>query len=140
MKKNDLGDTLAFVMLSGYAIFTFMRGLFWFVGNDKIVSDSEFYEALHQVLPMWVWGGLLMIVAVILFIAAWFIPMEKYNNVCHWLLIIGGLGTCIMYFLLTSASMFNAINWLTWSQFAILTAKSGAIALIGGMMMNDRRQ
>ena len=140
MKDTDFVDKLAFVMVSGYSIFTFIRGLFWFVEDENIISNSEFYEALHQVLPMWVWGGILMIIGIILFIAAWFIPMEKYNNVCHWLLIIGGLGAFIMYFLMTSASMFNAINWLTWTQFAVLTAKSGAMVFIGGMMMNDRRK
>ncbi|PTJ07715.1 hypothetical protein BU044_13005, partial [Staphylococcus simulans] len=67
MKRTDLGESLAFVMIAGFAIFTFMRGLFWFVEDDEVIADSEFYSALNDVMPIWIWGLLLMIVAIILF-------------------------------------------------------------------------
>lgn len=138
--RKDLGESLAFVMIAGFAIFTFMRGLFWFVESEKVISDSEFYSALDDLMSIWIWGLLLMIVAIILFAAAWLIPRYRLTNTCQFLLIVGGVGALIIYFLMASASIYNAINWLTWAQFAVLTAKSGGIAFIGGMMLDDRRK
>ncbi|WP_057510731.1 hypothetical protein [Staphylococcus simulans] len=138
--RKDLGESLAFVMIAGFAIFTFMRGLFWFVESEKVISDSEFYSALDDLMSIWIWGLLLMIVATILFAAAWLIPRYRLTNTCQFLLIVGGVGALIIYFLMASASIYNAINWLTWAQFAVLTAKSGGMAFIGGMMLNDKRQ
>ncbi|PTJ14044.1 hypothetical protein [Staphylococcus simulans] len=140
MKRTDLGEALAFLMIAGFAIFTFMRGLFWFVESEKVISDSEFYSALDDLMSIWIWGLLLMIVAIILFAAAWLIPRYRLTNTCQFLLIVGGVGASIIYFLMASASIYNAINWLTWAQFAVLTAKSGGMAFIGGMMINGRRQ
>ncbi|PTK69147.1 hypothetical protein [Staphylococcus haemolyticus] len=138
MKNTDFVDKLAFIMVSGYSIFTFIRGLFWFVEDDRVLDESQFYSALDNMMSMWIWGLIVMLISVILFIGAWLIPLERHNNLCQYFLVIGGLSACLMYFLMTSASMFNAINWLTWAQFAVLTAKSGAIAFIGGMMKHDR--
>lgn len=138
--RKDLGEALAFVMIAGFAIFTFIRGLFWFVESEKVISDSEFYSALDDLMSIWIWGLLLMIVAIILFAAAWLIPRYRLTNTCQFLLIVGGVGASIIYFLMASASIYNAINWLTWAQFAVLTAKSGGMAFIGGMMINDRRK
>ncbi|UXV43461.1 hypothetical protein [Staphylococcus simulans] len=138
--QKDLGESLAFVMIAGFAIFTFMRGLFWFVESEKVISDSEFYSALDDLMSIWIWGLLLMIVAIILFAAAWLIPRYRLTNTCQFLLIVGGVGASIIYFLMASASIYNAINWLTWAQFSVLTAESGGMAFIGGMMINDRRQ
>ncbi|MEB7451601.1 hypothetical protein NGB74_11410 [Staphylococcus chromogenes] len=75
-----------------------------------------------------------------LILSAFFIPSEKMNNICNWLLLIGGLTTSIMYFLMTSASIFNAINWLTWAQFAVLTVVCGAVAFVGGATIYVRRK
>lgn len=138
--QKDLGEALAFVMIAGFAIFTFMRGLFWFVESEKVISDSEFYSALDDLMSIWIWGLLLMIVAIILFAAAWLIPKYRLTNTCQFLLIVGGIGAMIIYFLMASASIYNAINWLTWAQFAVLTAKSGGMAFIGGMMLDDGRK
>lgn len=140
MKKLDFGESLGFIMVFGFAAFTFMRGLFWFVSQDSVIQDSQFYTKLHEVMPIWLWGILLMIVSIKLFVAAFFIPMERFSNVCNWLFVTGGVGATIMYFLMTSASIFNAINWLTWAQFAVLAAKSAAIAFIGGAGLSGQRR
>ncbi|MGD3155820.1 hypothetical protein ACMG5R_10085 [Staphylococcus warneri] len=138
MNTQDIGEKIAFAMVSGYAIFAFVRGVFFFVEDDNVLKDSEFYTVLDNAMSIWMWGLILMVFSVILFVGAWLIPLEKHQQYCKVFLVTGGTGVCIIYFLMTSASMFNAINWLTWAQFAVLTAKSGAIAIIGGMMKHDR--
>ncbi|MDU0429220.1 hypothetical protein QVA60_01800 [Staphylococcus chromogenes] len=140
MKKNELVESLAFILIFGLGSFTFVRAFFWSVSQDSVINDSQFYTKLHEVMPIWLWGVLLMIGSFALILSAFFIPSEKMNNICNWLLLIGGLTTSIMYFLMTSASIFNAINWLTWAQFAVLTVVCGAVAFVGGATLYARRK
>ena len=53
--------------------------------------------------------------------------------------VIGGSGNAIYYFLLTSASVFNAINWLTPVQFATLAMINALIAFNGGADVARKR-
>ncbi|HAR5815499.1 TPA: hypothetical protein I1531_001825 [Staphylococcus pseudintermedius] len=140
MKKQTFSETIAFVLIFGLSSFTFVRALFWSYEQNKVIKDSEFYLRLHEVMPIWAWGYLLMIASIILMSSAFFLPRQPYNNICNWLLLVGGLSSAIMYFFMTSASIFNAINWLTWAQFAVLTVVCGAIGFLGGAAIYERRQ
>ncbi|MDT0670677.1 hypothetical protein [Staphylococcus chromogenes] len=140
MKKNDFSESLAFILIFGLGFFTFVRGFFWFIEQNAVIHDSDFYSKLHEIMPIWLWGLLVMIASFKLILSAFFIPSEKLNNVCNWLLLFGGGTTSIMYFLMTSASIFNAINWLTWVQFAVLTVVCGAVAFVGGATLYARRK
>ncbi|EGQ0325914.1 hypothetical protein ACSBDS_002179 [Staphylococcus pseudintermedius] len=140
MKKQSFSETIAFISIFGLGAFTFVRALFWSYEQDEVVNNSEFYLKLHEVMPIWLWGVLLMIASIILMLSVFFLPKQPYNNVCNYLLLFGGFSTAIMYFLMTSASIFNAINWLTWAQFAVLTVVCGAIGFLGGAAIYERRQ
>ncbi|EGQ3673316.1 hypothetical protein I0611_001350 [Staphylococcus pseudintermedius] len=140
MKKQTFSETIAFVLIFGLGAFTFVRALFWSYEQDQVVNNSEFYLKLHEVMPIWLWGVMLMIASIILMLSVFFLPKQPYNNVCNYLLLFGGFSTAIMYFLMTSASIFNAINWLTWAQFAVLTVVCGAIGFLGGAAIYERRQ
>ncbi|EGQ2799636.1 hypothetical protein IO930_002003 [Staphylococcus pseudintermedius] len=140
MKKQSFSETIAFISIFGLGAFTFVRALFWSYEQDEVVNNSEFYLKLHEVMPIWLWGVLLMIASLILMLSVFFLPKQPYNNVCNYLLLFGGFSTAIMYFLMTSASIFNAINWLTWAQFAVLTVVCGAIGFLGGAAIYERRQ
>ncbi|EGQ3439701.1 hypothetical protein H4N34_000682 [Staphylococcus pseudintermedius] len=140
MKKQSFSETIAFISIFGLGAFTFVRALFWSYEQDEVVNNSEFYLKLHEVMPIWLWGVLLMIASLILMLSVFFLPKQPYNNVCNYLLLFGGFSTAIMYFLMTSASIFNAINWLTWAQFAVLTVVCGAIGFLGGAAIYERRK
>ncbi|EGQ3351240.1 hypothetical protein G0U15_001164 [Staphylococcus pseudintermedius] len=140
MKKQSFSETIAFISIFGLGAFTFVRALFWSYEQDEVVNNSEFYLKLHEVMPIWLWGVLLMIASIILMLSIFFLPKQPYNNVCNYLLMFGGFSTAIMYFLMTSASIFNAINWLTWAQFAVLTVVCGAIGFLGGAAIYERRK
>src|SRR5699024_6078737 len=47
--------------------------------------------------------------------------------------------TSCMYLIMTSASLFNAINWLSPMQFATLSAVCAVIAFFGGAEIYGRR-
>ncbi|MEJ7541048.1 hypothetical protein [Staphylococcus intermedius] len=140
MKKQTFSETIAFVLIFGLGAFTFVRALFWSYEQNEVINDSEFYTKLNEVMPIWLWGVLLMIASLILMLSVFFLPKQPYNNVCNYLLLFGGFSTAIMYFLMTSASIFNAINWLTWAQFAVLTVVCGAIGFLGGAAIYERRK
>ncbi|EIS6535454.1 hypothetical protein LN325_002234 [Staphylococcus pseudintermedius] len=140
MKKQSFSETIAFISIFGLGAFTFVRALFWSYEQDEVINDSEFYTKLNEVMPIWLWGVLLMIASLILMLSVFFLPKQPYNNICNYLLLFGGFSTAIMYFLMTSASIFNAINWLTWAQFAVLTVVCGAIGFLGGATIYERRQ
>ncbi|MEB7451602.1 hypothetical protein NGB74_11415 [Staphylococcus chromogenes] len=52
MKKNEFGESLAFILIFGLGFFTFVRGFFWFVSQDAVIQDSKFYLQLHQLMPI----------------------------------------------------------------------------------------
>ncbi|MEM5614015.1 hypothetical protein AAHB43_15145 [Staphylococcus pseudintermedius] len=72
MKKQTFSETIAFVLIFGLSAFTFVRALFWSYEQNKVIKDSEFYLRLHEFMPIWAWGYLLMIASIILMSSAFF--------------------------------------------------------------------
>lgn len=54
-------------------------------------------------------------------------------------MLIGGLGSAIIHFLMSSASVYNAINWITPAQFIAITAWLGFVGFLGGLGIYGRR-
>ncbi|OOV78918.1 hypothetical protein [Mammaliicoccus fleurettii] len=138
MNKLTLPEILSSSLLFGLGVFSLWRGIFFTIEQEAVLSDSEFYKALHEVMPIWVWGILMIISSLFLVGACWLMP--KRNALFHWALLIGGATCSLMYLLMTSASLFNAINWLTPMQFATLSATCGVIAFFGGAEIYARRK
>lgn len=138
MSKLTLPEILASIMLFGLGVFSLWRGLFFGVEQDAVLNDSDFYKALHHVMPIWVWGILMIVSSLFLIGASWLMP--KRNRLFHWMLLLGGATCSLIYLLMTSASLFNAINWLTPMQFATLSATCGVIAFFGGAEIYARRK
>ena len=65
MKKNTILYSLAVVLLSGIGLLEFERGFFWTKEQNDILDDSDFYLALHHIMPIWVWGVLGMICSIL---------------------------------------------------------------------------
>ncbi|WP_314347645.1 hypothetical protein [Mammaliicoccus vitulinus] len=138
MNKLSLPEILASALLFGLGIFSLWRGFFFAVRQEQALSDSDFYVALHHVMPIWIWGVLMVISSLFLVGSSWLMP--KRNWLFHWMLLLGGSTCSLIYLLMTSASLFNAINWLTPMQFATLSATCGVIAFFGGAEIYARRK
>lgn len=138
-KQKDTKGLLLFVAIEGIAGLGFSRGFFFAKEQENVLSDSDFYLALHHILPIWIRGIIMMIVSLILGLSAYFIPKHHINNTCNWLLFIGGFGSAFVYFLMTSASIYHAINWLSTLQFTIFTIVCGIIGFLGGADLYDRK-
>ncbi len=138
MNKLSLLEMISSTLLFGLGVFSLWRSLFFAIQQETVLSDSEFYKALHQFMPIWVWGILMGISSSFLIYSSWLMP--RRNQLFHWTLLIGGTMCSFMYLLMTSASLFNAINWLTPMQFATLSAICGVIAFFGGAEIYARRK
>lgn len=139
MKENSFNYKVLAIFIFGFGLLMFERGFFWTKEQNTVLNDSEFYLALHQVMPIWLWGVLGMLFSLFIILAPIFLPKQQISNKFNFLLIFGGSGNVIYYFLLTSASVFNAINWLTPVQFATLAMINALIAYYGGADVARKR-
>ena len=115
----------------GFGILMFERGFFWAKEQEDVLDDSQFYIALHKIIPIWLWGILCMVFILMLIIATFFLNKREMNNVFNYLILIGGAGNGLFYFLMTSASIFHAINWLTPLQFSTLAVVNIMVSVLG---------
>lgn len=115
----------------GIGLLMLERGFFWVKEQESVLGDSQFYIALHNIMPIWIWGIFGMVFSLMLIIAPFFLPKHRINNTFNYLIMIGGAGNGLFYFLMTSASIFHAINWLTPLQFATLAALNFIIFVFG---------
>lgn len=115
----------------GIGLLMLERGFFWVKEQESVLGDSQFYTALHNIMPIWIWGIFGMVFSLMLIIAPFFLPKHRINNTFNYLIMIGGAGNGLFYFLMTSASIFHAINWLTPLQFATLAALNFIIFVFG---------
>lgn len=139
MKENSFNYKALAIFIFGFGLLMFERGFFWTKEQNTVLNDSEFYLALHQVMPIWLWGVLGMLFSLFIILAPVFLPKQQVSNKFNFLLILGGSGNAIYYFLLTSASIFNAINWLSPVQFATLAIINALIAFNGGADVARKR-
>ncbi|MBC3134244.1 hypothetical protein MT438_07735 [Staphylococcus warneri] len=115
----------------GIGLLMFERGFFWAKEQEDVLDDSQFYIALHNIMPIWIWGILGMIFSLMLIVAPFFLPKREMNNTFNYLIMLGGAGNALFYFLMTSASIFHAINWLTPLQFSTLAVLNILICVLG---------
>ncbi len=137
--KFELPQKLATLSLFGLGVFVDIRGIYWFVNQESVLNESEFYKALHEVMPIWLWGLLLLIFGTCLILASLFFGKRSINNVSNYFMLIGGTGSAIIHFLMASAGIYNAINWLTPAQFVVMTAWLGFVGFMGGVDIYGRR-
>ena len=72
MKNNSITYSLSFLMILGFGALMFERGFFWTREQASIIRDSDFYLALHHIMPIWIWGVLAMIFSAFIIIAILF--------------------------------------------------------------------
>ena len=132
-------DKLATLSLFGLGVFVDVRGLYWFVSPENVTKESAFYQALNDVMPIWIWGLLLLAFGTCLILSSLFFGKRSVNNTSDYFMLIGGLGSAIIHFLMSSAAVYNALNWLTPAQMLIMTAWLGFVGFLGGLGIYGRR-
>lgn len=131
MKKTYFDYIHKVILYMGIGLLMFERGFFWAKEQEDVLDDSQFYIALHNIMPIWIWGILGMIFSLMLIVAPFFLPKRETNNTFNYLIMLGGAGNALFYFLMTSASIFHAINWLIPLQFSTLAVLNILICVLG---------
>ena len=140
MNENfTIRDKLATLSLFGLGAFVDVRGLSWFTSPESVVKESTFYQALNDVMSIWIWGLLLLIFGTCLILSSLFFGKRSVKKTSDYFMLIGGLGSAIIHFLMSSAAVYNAINWLTPAQMLIMTAWLGFVGFLGGLGIYGRR-
>ena len=132
-------DRLATLSLFSLGVFVDIRGLYWFISPENVIKESAFYQALNDVMPIWIWGLLLLIFGTCLILSSLFFGKRSVNNTSDYFMLIGGLGSAIIHFLMSSAAVYNALNWLTPAQMIVITAWLGFVGFLGGLGIYGRR-
>lgn len=116
------------------------RGFFWLVNPNSVIKDSVLYAELHKVMPIWLWGLIILITGMFIMLSAFYVPTIESRNIFFKLTIIGGSSSFVFYFIMLSASMKNHLNWLTPTNFLILTVWTLAITVISVVELIGRRK
>lgn len=116
------------------------RGFYWLFNQNAVIEDSVFYAKLHTVMPIWLWGLIILITGMFIMLSALYVPTIENRNIFFKLTIIGGSSSFVFYFIMLSASMKNHLNWLTPINFLILTVWTLAITVISVVELIVRRK
>ncbi|WP_278925348.1 hypothetical protein [Staphylococcus auricularis] len=138
-KRFSVSQRMATLSLLALGVFVDIRGLYWMLNQAEAMHESNFYQTLYQVMPIWVWGALLFIFGTSIVLSSVFFGKRSVNHISNYFMLIGGAGGAAIHFLMASASIYNAINWVTPAQFITMTAWLGFISFIGGHDIYARR-
>lgn len=116
------------------------RGVLWFTAQEVVLRDSPFYLALHNVMPIWVWGLIVMVTGFIYLVSTLYVTSMDVSLKYHYYACVGGLSSSVFYFFMVVASLNNNLNWLTPYNFLILTVWTGIVGFIGGAEIYARRK
>lgn len=116
------------------------RSVLWFTSPETILKDSPFYLALNEIMPIWLWGLIIMVTGFLYTMSALFVTSMEENSKYYFFIFVGGLTSSIFYFVMTSAGLYNNLNWLTPFNFLILTAWTGVTSFVGGAELYGRRK
>ena len=132
-------DKIASVSLFGLGALEFSRGLYWLIYQDAVLNESEFYAALHEVMPIWIWGLMLAVFGLMIMLSSVFYGKRDVNKKSSYFMMIGGFGASIIQFLMVAASLYNSINLLSPVQFTILTGWLILVSFLGGVDIYGKR-
>lgn len=138
-KSFNFENRVTTVTLLSLGSFISIRGFYWTLKQNEVLLESDFYSAMDKVMPIYIWGTMLIIFGVSLMLASFFYGHKKENNIFLKLILFGGIGSSLIHFIMSSASLFNAINWITPAQFLIMTGLLGFIGLMAGVELYARK-
>lgn len=138
-KSFNFENRVTTVTLLSLGLFIAIRGFYWTLKQNEVLLDSDFYSAMDKVMPIYIWGTMLIIFGASLMLASFFYGHKKESNLFLKLILFGGIGGSSIHFIMSSASLFNAINWITPAQFLIITGLLGFIGVMAGVELYGRK-
>ncbi|MDW4263580.1 hypothetical protein QI085_10985, partial [Staphylococcus saprophyticus] len=74
-------------LLLGSTIFG--RGVLWFTSPETILKDSSFYLALNEIMPIWLWGLIIMVTGFLYTMSALFVTSMEENSKYYFFIFVG---------------------------------------------------
>jgi hypothetical protein len=130
MFKNYNEDDIMSKVLLLY--FGFQHGAIgaFFIFSDELITQMKAFQGMSNILPMDVWGIVLMVSAV-----AFIATTLQENKSQYWFMILAGLTGMVTFSLLAmanielSSSQTNTINYIIIASIDIIIAILGGVAL-----------
>lgn len=132
-KRISYAEIIASVMLFGSGLLTLVRGVFWIFENQESVRDSPLYTMLNHAMPIGAWGVMFAVSGLLVIGASWQMPRRTTGKSFALLLLVGGLGSSVAYFIIAIAGFDSASNWMTPLQYITLSGMNGVLAFLGGV-------
>lgn len=133
-ERLSLSETIASVSIAILGLFTLLRGINWIVYHDN-PSDIALYASLIEAAPLYIWGGVFVVGALLSMSASIFLPRRHIKKRFYVALLLGGVITSVNYFIVAIAGFNNATTWLIPSQMITLSAFAGILAFFGGTQL-----
>ena len=132
-KRINYAEIIASVMLFGSGLLTLVRGVFWILENRQSVQDLPLYATLNHAMPIWAWGVMFAVSGLLVIGASLRTTRWTTGKSFAWFLLVGGLGSCVAYFIIAIAGFDSAENWMTPIQYITLSGMNGVLAFLGGV-------
>lgn len=121
--------SMTLLIIIGLIIAT--RGVYWITNYSTAVNESPFYQTLDSVAPLYIWGAPFLIGGSFLIIASFNIINQRTRKVFDIYLTIGGLVSGLSFFIISMASISNALNWMTPVQNICFSVGCFSLMIIG---------
>lgn len=124
---NDYDEKkfLSAMYLLTISLFNFMTGLFFITVDPRISSPT--YSKMQELLPLSVYGILMLITSVLLFSAIFAVNRTRYL-----FMIVGGLFGAFSIGLYASASTLGGVNFMLPSRYSLIAVSCLIIVVAGG--------
>jgi hypothetical protein len=134
-KNYDENDLLSKVLLMYFAFQHGSIGLFLVLESvDTLTAKSRTLKAMSQILPMDIWGIILLIAAV-----SFIVAVLQEGKTEYYFMILSGLAGGVTFGFLSMASMELSVNQTNTVNYMIIASIDFIVAVVGGVALWRRR-
>lgn len=133
IRNYDEDDVIAKIL---FLYFAFMHGVmgYFIISNDLTNYKSKVFNSMGAIIPMSIWGYVLILSAIFFVLVALQEAKPKYM-----FMILAGLAGCLVFSLLTMASLELSKNQTNTINYAVVGSIDLLIAIIGGIAIWRRK-
>lgn len=126
-------DVLATILLLYFAFQHGAVGIVLLLMDDEILAIPAF-EGMARILPINIWGVIMLISAVLFVLSA-----IQENKSKYWFMMLSGLAGTIPFSLLAMANIEMAVGHTNTVNYIIIASIDAIVAIIGGVALWLRR-
>ncbi|MDW4354908.1 hypothetical protein QI066_10775 [Staphylococcus saprophyticus] len=121
-------------------LYVIIRASYFMFNKEDAFHESDFYITLDNFIPLPIVGMLILIFGITFILASLNIPAQQQKLTCNYIIFVGSIIGCVIYFIMASASFFTAINYISTFQFLIFSTWFLTNAFTSWGEIYDRRK